>query len=262
MLDLPVTVKRQEALTANYRRLVLRAPDIAAAARPGQFIHLRVHGLETSALRRPFSIYGAEGDELTVLYKTVGRGTSQMSHLQPGATLTALGPLGNGFPLDTHGQTPILVAGGYGVAPLAFLARRLNSPGIVMIGGRTADDVLCTEEFAARGWEVHVATLDGSRGVDGLVTVPLDEWLAAHAMRRVEFFACGPFGMLRAVSERAARAGTHAWLSLDKHLVCGVGACLACVQKLRRPDGGTRIARVCRDGPIFEGSEIVWEGEA
>jgi len=259
MHDIAAHVLAQETRNAEYRCLVLDAPAIAQAARPGQFVHLRITGLELSALRRPFSIYRVEGDRLSVLYKTVGRGTEQLSRLRTGDTLAAMGPLGNGFPLGTEGQLPVLVAGGFGVAPLAFLARHLPIRGIVMIGGRTADDILCVEDFTSLGWDVRVATLDGSRGENGLVTVLLDDWLSAHAMQPTEFYACGPYGMLRAVAERAARAGARAWVSLDKHMACGVGACLACVQRLRRQDGTTWIARVCRDGPVFDAGEVVWE---
>jgi dihydroorotate dehydrogenase electron transfer subunit len=259
MHDTVATVLSHTPLAADYRCLVLEAPAIAQAAKPGQFVHLRVTGLESSALRRPFSIYRAEGSRLWILYKTVGRGTEQLAHLRPDDTLSAMGPLGNGFPLGTEGQVPILVAGGYGVAPLAFLASRLPVRGVAMIGGRTAGDILCADDFTALGWDVQVATLDGTRGESGLVTVLLDAWLAANAMQPAEFYACGPYGMLRAVADRAARAGARSWVSLDKHMVCGVGACLACVQRLRRPDGSTWIARVCRDGPVFEGREVVWE---
>lgn len=257
--DISVQVLSQKPLTGSYQCLELEAPAIARLANPGQFIHLRVSGLEFSALRRPFSIYDVAGERLSILYKTVGRGTEQLSRLRPGDTLTALGPLGNGFPVQSEGQTPILVAGGYGVAPLAFLANRLPTKGVLMVGGRTADDILGVEAFTALGWEVQVATLDGSRGTDGLVTALLDDWLSKHAMQPTEFYACGPYGMLRAVAERVIPTDSRAWLSLDKHMVCGVGACLACVQRLRRPDGTTWIARVCRDGPIFEAREIVWE---
>jgi len=259
MHDIAAQVRTQETLTADYRCLVLDAPAIAHAARPGQFVHLRITGLETSALRRPFSIYRAEGDQLSVLYKTVGRGTEQLARLRTGDTLAAMGPLGNGFPLATDGKLPILVAGGYGVAPLAFLARHLPTQGIVMIGGRTVEDILCVEDFTALGWKVLVATMDGSRGENGLVTSLMDDWLAANPTKNPEFYACGPFGMLRAVADRAARAPARAWVSLDKHMVCGVGACLACVQRLRRPDGSTWTARVCRDGPVFAAHEVVWE---
>jgi dihydroorotate dehydrogenase electron transfer subunit len=262
MHNLSATVVLHEPLQAGYRHLVLRAPEIARVARPGQFVHVRVTGLDASALRRPFSIHDASGDQISILYKTVGRGTDQLARLNVGDTLSAMGPLGNGFPVDGITGTPVLVGGGFGVAPLAFLARRLPVKGLLLVGGRTADDVLCIEEFKALGWEIQIATMDGSLGVKGLVTAPLDAWLASTPARTATFFACGPDGMLRAVGERALRANMRAWLSLDKHMVCGVGACLACVQRLQRPDGTTHLGRVCRDGPIFEAREIVWEEKA
>jgi len=259
MHDLVAQITDHTPLHAGYHCLTLEAPVLARAAQPGQFVHVRVTGLDVSSLRRPFSIYRVAGDRLSVLCKNVGRGTEQLTRLRPGDTLSVMGPLGNGFPMQTHGRFPILVAGGYGVAPLAFLAHRLSGRGLVLIGGRTADDVLCEEDFTALGWEVQTATMDGSRGVRGLVTRLLDDWLASHPGQPASCYACGPDGMLRAVAERSSRAGIPAWVSLDKRMVCGVGACLACVQRLRRADGSTWIARVCRDGPVFDAAEIVWE---
>lgn len=259
MMDLACSVLHQEPLSSGYWLLELDAPALAAAARPGQFVHVRVPGLDGMALRRPFSIFGVRDGVLRLLYKRVGRGTGQMSRLQSGETLQVIGPLGNGFPLEPQGM-PVLVAGGYGVAPLCFLAERLARKGVVLAGGRTADDVLAVEAFERLGWPVRVATQDGSRGERGLVTVLLDRELAQFrdAGERAELYACGPDGMLRAVGERAIGAGCRGWLSLDKHMVCGVGACLACVQNLRREDGTVWIGRVCHDGPIFEAREIVW----
>ena len=259
MIDVPCKVVRQVPLTSGYWVLELQAEEIARAARPGQFVHVRVPGLERASLRRPFSIFGAADGVLKIMYKTVGRGTGEMSRMTPGEELQVIGPLGNGFPLTPQG-VPVLVAGGYGVAPLCFLASRLPDRGVVVVGGRTAADVLMCEEFERMGWAVRVATQDGSRGARGLVTAPLDCELARLKDKgaSAELYACGPDGMLKAVCERALTAGCRGWLSLDKHMVCGVGACLACVQNLRRPDGTTWIGRVCNDGPIFEASEIVW----
>ncbi len=259
MVDVWGRVRRQFPLTAGTWVMEVEAPEVADGARPGQFVHVRVPHLESAALRRPFSLYGAEGGVLRLLYKTVGRGTEQLSRLEPGERVQIIGPLGNGFPLEPQG-VPVLVAGGYGVAPLAFLAGRLPVRGVVLAGGRGADDVLAMETFTELGWRVRVATQDGSRGERGLVTDLLDSELEAMrgAETRPELFACGPDGMLRAVGERALAAGCRAWLSLDKRMVCGVGACLACVQSLRRPDGSEWIGRVCHDGPIFEAREIIW----
>ena len=259
MMDVASKVLRQTPLTAGYWQLELEAPELAGQALPGQFVHVRVPGLEQVSLRRPFSIFGAQNGVLKILYKTVGRGTAQMNRLVPGDVLQVIGPLGNGFPLEPAG-VPVLVGGGYGVAPLCFLASRLARKGVVLAGGRTADDVLSIEEFERLGWQVRVATQDGSRGEQGLVTVLLDrelERLKADG-KPAELFACGPDGMLRAVGARAIAAGCRGWISLDKHMVCGVGACLACVQNLKREDGTEWIGRVCHDGPIFEAREIVW----
>ena len=252
-------VLMHEAVSGAYRALTLEIPPIAAVVRPGQFIHLRVPGLDGATLRRPFSVFAATERAIRVLYKPVGRGTETMTRLGEGDSVSLMGPLGNGFPLDRDRTVPVLVAGGYGVAPLFFLASRLPSRGVVFIGGASAADVLCVEDFRRLGWEVETATEDGSIGHRGRVTVPLDERLRAESFGGTpEFYACGPDGLLKGVGERAVARNRMAWLSLDKHMGCGVGACLACVQKVRRPDGSTRWARVCKDGPIFESREIVW----
>ena len=252
-------VVAHESVGAAYRVLTLRLPSVAAKARPGQFVHLRLAMLSDAVLRRPFSIYKADGDCLSILYKTVGRGTAAMKTVEVGAVVNVLGPLGNGFPLPAAdaSSVPVLVAGGYGVAPLSFLASQLPRTGLLFVGGATANDILCVDRFKALGWDVRLATDDGSLGQRGLVTAPLDTWLA-EAPREPEFFACGPNGMLKAVGERAIAGGWKGWLSLDRHMGCAVGACLACVQKIRR-DGGETLARVCKEGPIFEAREVVWE---
>jgi dihydroorotate dehydrogenase electron transfer subunit len=251
-------VIRHETFSGDYRILVLHAPDIAAAVKPGQFVHLRVPNLDGAVLRRPFSVFEAHASNFSILYKTVGRGTTAMCAMRPDGEVDVVGPLGNGFPICEDGRMPVLVAGGYGVAPLYLLATRLESHGLVFIGGKSARDVLCQTQFEARGWQVRVTTEDGSQGCKGRVTDSLDPWLAGRNPDMV-FYACGPDGMLRAVGERAIAAGRQAWLSLDKHMGCGVGACLACVQKIRAPDGVVAWKRVCRDGPVFESREIVWE---
>jgi dihydroorotate dehydrogenase electron transfer subunit len=259
MFDVKSRVVSQMPLTSAYRALELEAGEILDSARPGQFVHIRVPGLAQASLRRPFSIFGVRDGLLKILYKTVGRGTEEMSRLKAGDEVQMIGPLGNGFPLEPQG-VPLLVAGGYGVAPLCFLASRLREKGVLLVGGRTAVDVLACELFEQMGWAVRVATQDGSLGEKGLVTAPLDRellLLKEHG-QTAELYACGPDGMLKAVGERALSFGCRGWLSLDKHMVCGVGACLACVQSLKRPDGSTWIGRVCHDGPIFEAREIIW----
>jgi dihydroorotate dehydrogenase electron transfer subunit len=244
--------------SGDYRLLALDCAGIAAAVQPGQFVHLHIPRLESAVLRRPFSVFKASAATITILYKRVGRGTEAMTRLAPGDALNLIGPLGNGFPLEPKG-TPVLVAGGYGVAPLCFLAERLRVKGLLFVGGAKAADVLCVEDFRRLGWGVHVATEDGALGAKGFVTAALDAWLAQRQQSdALEFFASGPDGMLKAVGAKAMARGCRAWLSLDKHMGCGVGACLACVQKIKLDDGTTVWARVCREGPVFEARQIVW----
>ncbi len=254
-----VRVADHSEASGGYRVLTVTCSALAKAVKPGQFIHLQIPRLDSAVLRRPFSVYRVRENELAVLYKTVGRGTDMMRSIKDGEILSMIGPLGNGFPAVKRGTVPVLVAGGYGVAPLAFLAERSRQKGIVFIGGARSSDLLCVKDFKASGWGVRVATEDGSAGDKGLVTKILDKWLSdATHKESCEFFACGPDGMLKAVAGRAKNLGCKAWLSLDKHMGCGLGACLACVQRVRR-NGTLSLVRVCRDGPVFEASEIVWE---
>ena len=267
----------------GYRLLVLDAPQAAADAQPGQFVHVKVPALEASALRRPFSIFNAEDGRLELLYKTVGRGTAALNAVKPGETVEVLGPLGRGFPTTCDG-TPLLVGGGYGVAPLYFLARRLVENNRIIelsnrrmargtdnstvrqfdhsiispklfVGGRTKDDLLALDRFAALGVEVFAATNDGSFGTKGFAVVPLDAELnrLRAAGERFALFTCGPDGLLKAVSERACALGAPGWISVDRHMVCGVGACYACIQRTVKGN-----ARCCVDGPVFKAEELVW----
>lgn len=247
----------------DYRLLTLASPVIAAKAQAGQFVHLRVPDLEASVLRRPFSIYRAETGRLGILYKIIGTGTRAMARLTPGTDVSLIGPLGNGFPLPTPGTFPVLVGGGYGMAALYLAAARSNKRGLVFAGARTASEILCESDFTKLGWDLRIATEDGSAGKKGLVTAILDDWLAnERADRTPEFFACGPMGMLKAIGERAAVLGCRAWLSLDRPMGCGVGACLACVQRIRTKEPpGWKWARICTEGPVFDSRDILWSQE-
>jgi dihydroorotate dehydrogenase electron transfer subunit len=204
-------------------------------------------------------VFDADGGRVTLLYKVVGRGTAALAHVRPGDAVEVMGPLGRGFPATSKG-VPLLVGGGYGVAPLHFLAKRLKDPrAVLFVGGRTKDDLLALDRFAALGVEVRVATNDGSAGAKGFVTGPLDEALDGLRARGEEFelFTCGPDGLLKAVAERAVAAGMPGWISMDRHMICGVGACFACIQKVRRA-GAIFNARCCMDGPVFKAEELVW----
>ena len=253
MVDEICQVVSHEETGPGYRYLILEAPKRAAELQPGQFVHVRVPALEKSALRRPFSVFDAENGRVTILYKTVGRGTAALNAVKPGDEIAVMGPLGHGFPQKCDG-VPLLVGGGYGVAPLHFLAKRLKGCKLI-IGGRSATDLLAIDRFKALGVEVFTATNDGSTGVKGLVTDPLDDELAKFRERgeKFELFACGPDPMLKAVAMRATGTGSKGWISMDRHMVCGVGACYACIQKTVRGN-----CRCCVEGPVFAAEDLVW----
>ena len=259
MLDASAKVVEHREIGAGYRFLVFEAPEMAAALAPGQFVHVKVPALESSALRRPFSVFGAAGGMVSVLYKTVGRGTAALNSVKVGDTVSVLGPLGHGFPVQCDGAA-ILVGGGYGVAPLHFLARVLKASGHddveVFIGGRTKADLLAVDRFRALGVKVFLATNDGSEGVKGLVTDPLDDELVRlrESGAKFELFACGPDPMLKAVAFRATGTGSRGWISMDRHMICGVGACYACIQKTVRGN-----SRCCVEGPVFGAEDLDWE---
>jgi len=275
--DAPAKVLEHSEIGAGYRLLVFEAPEMAASLAPGQFVHVKVPALEASALRRPFSVFDAADGKVNVLYKTVGRGTAALNAVKPGDEVSVMGPLGHGFPSKCAGAA-LLVGGGYGVAPLYFLARRLLAKALgtsaakphestsgeaaqapiikLFIGGRTKNDLLALDRFEALGIEVYPATNDGSFGAKGLVTDPLDDELIRlrTAGEKFELFACGPDPMLKAVSLRATGTKAKGWISMDRHMICGVGACYACIQKTVRGN-----SRCCVEGPVFRAEDLVWE---
>jgi dihydroorotate dehydrogenase electron transfer subunit len=257
------TVVQHESFQGDYRLLRVAAPVIGPQVQPGQFVHLRVPRLENAVLRRPFSVFKADDEGLSILYATVGMGTEALNSVKPGEPVDLLGPLGTGFPTLGNGKTlPVLVAGGYGNAALYLQAKNLPVKGVAFFGGRSAKDILCVDEFKALGWDVRVTTDDGSLGTKGLVTAALDPWLEEHGAggmeQGIEVFSCGPNPMLKAVGDRALDKGFTAWLSMDRNMACGVGACLTCVIK-RKTETGWEWARCCKDGPVFNAEEILWD---
>lgn len=258
MLEQTAQIVSNERSTDLYFRLVLRAPQIAPQVQPGQFAHLRILPMKDALLRRPFSIFQVAGDTFSFLYKSVGKGTEVLSRMRPGEEIGVIGPLGRGFTVPALGaETPLLVAGGYGMAAMYLLAERSPQNGIVFVGGRRRVDVLCEDEFCALGWDVRATTEDGSHGERGLVTQPLRTELDRDAAGK-KLFACGPTPMLRAVAKMAEEFNVPAELSMDEHMCCGVGVCLTCVIPIKSGDGW-EYQRTCTEGPVFDARQVVWE---
>lgn len=262
LFQTPAAVLQQEHLQESYWRLRLHAPEICAAARPGQFVQVAVPSLEAHILRRPFSICDVNGDVLTLVYKVVGAGTDALTQCREGDTLDVLGPLGHGFsPIPTD-RTTILLGGGYGCAAMLFTAHDTpaNAPNpTVLLGARSKGDILLADEFASLGCKVEIATNDGSLGRQGFVTVLLEEELQRHP--DAFLMACGPRPMLKAVAQIAEKnPACRCEISLDERMCCGVGACFGCVVKGKDTSApeGWRYLRSCKEGPVFPAEAILW----
>jgi len=234
---------------APNRYLLEARAEAMASALPGQFVHVLAGPTLDPCLRRPLSVAMVEGSIFKLLFGTKGTGTHLLARSKPGETLGVMGPLGRGFPLVE--DNALLVAGGVGIAPLAFLANRLSDAGVrvrVVVGARTASDLAGLEMLEGCA-KVITATDDGSRGVKGTAVD-----LAVPEMRREPpqaVYACGPEPMMRAVSQAAWALGLPCWVSLEARMGCGVGACLGCVVDTR--DG---YLRVCSDGPVFNAEGV------
>lgn len=252
-----------QAVQNGYYKIALACGHAFGKAAPGQFVTLKIGERMDPLLRRPFSIhrllrqngavYGME-----ILYRVVGNFTSQLTEMKPSEAVDLLGPLGHGFSLPADNTAPVLAAGGIGVAPLVFLAESLDAAGTpmkdaaVFLGGRSTADILCTNDFSRLKMKTRVATEDGSAGEKGLVTAPLEAYLAEH--RPGIIYACGPHGMLRAVSALAAGHGIPCEVSIETVMACGLGICMGCAVKTADHPEGYR--HICKDGPVFEASRV------
>jgi dihydroorotate dehydrogenase electron transfer subunit len=200
----------------------------------------------------------------SMLVEVVGEGTSMLQQRQPGDILHVLGPLGTAFQIPAPGAPAgehLLVMGGVGAAPFPFLAESLLAAGHsvrAFIGARTAELLLCIEDFEELGVPVELSTDDGTRGYHGLVTDILDRHLQQSGDKPTTLYACGPLPMMSAVEKIARRADLPLQVSFEAPMACGLGACLSCVIKLRDGEGWS-YRRVCREGPVFDSREVIWE---
>ena len=248
----------KQNLSQDFFSLKLSSLKIAANARPGQFVEVRVQDTVVPLLRRPLGIHRVGRENFELLFQIIGKGTQILSQKRVGEYLDVIGPLGHGFDfaLSTEkGARNILIAGGMGVAPLLFLAQRMKGRSIIaLIGAKNKAQILCENDFKKIGCEVMVATDDGSKGFRGKVTDLLKKIL--HATRysvHGTVYSCGPRPMLKEISRISQEYKISAQISLEEHMACGIGACLGCVVDTK--DG---FKRVCKEGPVFRADEIIW----
>ena len=225
---------------------------------PGQFVTLRVAERPAPLLRRPFafSSFDAQRREAAVIYQERGKGTREMVGYHPGDRLDLLGPLGHGFPEAPEGSNPYLIAGGVGMGPIFFAAEEWVKAGVsstVILGARSRVQ-LPEIDFLQQVRYVH-CTEDGSAGFAGTSVDQLLELLSEEAPESPILYTCGPEPMMHRLAQIAEERDMAIWVSMEQTMGCAVGACLGCAVPVKRP---MKYARVCTEGPVFDGKEILW----
>ncbi|KRF24714.1 dihydroorotate dehydrogenase electron transfer subunit [Phycicoccus sp. Soil803] len=249
-----------------YHHLTFVAPGLAELARPGQFVALAVGG-ETSAnlLRRCFSIHkvspsGTYGGTVDVVISAVGAGTEWLSTLRAHDEVDIVGPLGRPFPLPSEPVACVLVGGGYGSAPLFWLAGALRDRGChveMVLGAATESKLFGVVEARRVADGVTVTTDDGTAGNKGWVSDVLPTVIRRTGAAVV--YGCGPMGMLRSITDIATAEGAVAQVAVEESMACGVGVCMTCVMPVTGKDGMTRMVRSCVEGPVFRGDRVRWD---
>lgn len=272
MFHLTAPVLEHVKLADRTFRVRLRAPELAAAIRPGQFVMLRLPGTTDPLLGRPFALYDTVLEDgvpvaIDVVYLVVGKMTGRLVEVRAGEELQVWGPLGKPF-LDVGTPDRVtLVAGGIGQTPfLAYARELLGARGFggdrprartkqvsLYYGVRSAALAAGVDDFRAAGVDVHIASDDGSVGTKGFVTQLLESHGATGPL-----VGCGPEPMLHALSKLAGKWNVPCQVSLETPMACGVGICFSCVAKVKAPDGDD-YKRVCVDGPCFDAAQLVWE---
>ena len=272
-VDIDAAVTANRRLSADYNVIEFDAAAIAQAARPGQFVMIRTSRGLDPLLRRPLSIFEIRRDRhgvatgISIFNKHIGAGTSLLAGLEPGARLQILGPLGRPFePVDPPAEA-WMVAGGVGLAPFVTLAEALaarGTGGTLLYGVRRSEELYCVDVFESLGVAIVLATENGTRGVHGRITVPLEAALRERTLGEpVKLYVCGPTPMMRACAELSFTYGRACDVSLEQVMGCGLGGCYSCVVPARTRDGGPpHHTRTCIDGPVFDAQRVVWENVA
>ena len=249
------SIVSQECIGTDIYSMWLETKTIAQSAKPGQFLSLYSRD-GSKLLPRPISIceIDKEKNRIRLVYRVTGKntGTEEFSRLHAKIQVEAMGPLGNGFPLEEgNGKRIFLIGGGIGIPPMLETAKQLQAEKQIILGYR--DELFLNQEFEQYG-DVYLATEDGSAGTKGNVLDAIRE----HHLQADRIFACGPTPMLRALKAYAQEQGIVCYISMEERMACGIGACLGCVCQSKEVDGHSHVhnKRICKDGPVFLSTEV------
>ena len=276
------TLLEQREFPGRQYILRLQAPECAARAEPGSFVHLTCD--RALPMRRPLSIMRADAAAgwIELLYKVVGAGLDALSRQPAGALLSVMGPIGQGFRPAVDRPRALLIGGGVGIPPMVFLAERLKSrsdanwkplvlmgseipfpfrarPSKILAEGMPAEAIACMPLLDDWGIASRLASLAGFPGCyEGYVTDLAAHWLESlddPARAETELFACGPTPMLKAAARVARRFGLPCQVSLEEFMACAVGGCAGCAVPVVTEEG-LAMKRVCVDGPVFDAEAV------
>ena len=257
IVDIKAAIVQTRRISNDVSIITLNCPSIAAKAKPGNFVNVKVNTSTQPLLRRPFSIHDVQGTLIEIMVKSIGCGTSLFCDSQEGSTVMVLGPLGNCFTVTDHNfNTAILVSGGIGTAPMLFLEKTLAAQGkkvINLIGGRTKEELFTLDLSNCR-----FATDDGSLGFKGTVLDLLQREL--HGIEKegpIKLFGCGPNPMLKALAKFSKEHHVACDVSLESVMGCGIGICYGCSVEISMPDGGIRTVLLCKEGPVIDAKLLV-----
>ena len=267
--DVRAEVIDNVSLSPDYNVLALAAPEVAAAAAPGQFMMIKAGRGHDPLLRRPFSVFevlrdgGGAISGLSLLNKRIGPSTELLYAARRGDRIDCLGPLGRPFSIVDRPSDAWMVAGGVGLAPFAALADALRDRGVastLFYGARSAGELFYQQWFRDKGVELVLTTEDGSAGERGRIVAPLERRLASRAQDGpVMVYACGPEGMLAATAKAAARFQRPCQVSVERIMGCGLGGCYSCVMPMRTDEGRWHHVRSCLTGPVLPGDQVLWD---
>jgi len=252
----------------SYHHMVFSVGDIAAQAKPGNFVAIAVGGESSSmVLRRAFAIYrsterGVNGGLVELVVAPHGQGSRWLTSLQAHDLVDMVLPLGTHFGIPTEPVRALLVGGGYGSAPLFGLAELLKSRGCrvdMVLGASTAAKIYAPLEGKRSVSSLTLTTDDGSAGIQGQITDVLPKLIEENEIEIV--YSCGPMGMLQAITAVTDRYQIIHQCAVEEAMACGIGVCMTCVLPVTGDDGVTRMLRSCIDGPVMDGSRVVWDSK-
>jgi len=261
-------IRENLPLNRNHKLLTLETSSPVNEPLPGQFYMLGVNrGGYDPLLKRAFSLFRNTSDGFQMLYRIKGKGTSLLGSMKEGDMIDMIGPLGRSYPVPETGRTPLVIAGGVGMASVFSLIESIPKRSYVFYGARSKDELFMLDELGALCKGLYISTDDGSLGKKGSIAGVLEDFLGRKHETEDQYliYACGPKPLLGLIARTASSHSIQAFVSLEEQMACGIGACLGCAVRVKSPvsvlQGSEQdfiYRKVCKDGPVFDAAEILW----